>query len=322
MFAEHRSSALTSAPRGALLVRLCNWVGEAVLSLPALRRLAEAGYELHLYGKCWAPALFEGAGWPVTVRCSGLKNAISQLHGLRPRLDRGGNPVPALLMTNSFSSALEMRLAGFAPSGYAAEIRGPFLHHAYRSRVFPHAAHAYWHLSGRFLSAVEPFPAALGWTPSAAQQARAQELLARHGLAPHSFVVLCPFSGADDRENRKVWPGFQQLAKALAAAGVAAVICPGPGEEAAALAWGTEAICVTGVDLGVYGALFQAARCVAANDTGPGHLAAAAGARLIGIYGPNSRPAWTPIGHAVRLFHDAPGWPGVDEVTAAVLEAS
>jgi len=44
----------------------------------------------------------------------------------------------------------------------------------------------------------------------------------------------------------------------------------------------------------------QLARGVVANDTGPGHLAAAAGARLISLYGPRSVAAWTPIGANVR----------------------
>lgn len=45
-----------NAPRsqGPLIVRLCNWVGEAVLSLPTLAMLEQQGYELHLIGKRWA----------------------------------------------------------------------------------------------------------------------------------------------------------------------------------------------------------------------------------------------------------------------------
>lgn len=299
-----------------MLVRLCNWVGEAVLSLPALRRLAAAGYELHLYGKRWAPALFEGAGWPVTVRRGSLIEATAQLQTLRQSLD---SAELALLMTNSFASALEMRLAGFAPFGYAREGRGVLLRSAYRLPQFAHAAESYWHLAGCFLGSEAPSPTTLDWVPSDSQRAQARALLARHGVAPGSFVVLCPFSGPDDHKNRKVWPCFKQLAAALQALHVSVVICPGPGEEAAAAALASTAICLPDVDLGVYGALFQLARAVVANDTGPGHLAAAAGARLIGIYGPHSVAAWTPIGPRVHLFHDVSQWPSVDCVAEAAL---
>ena len=302
-----------------MLVRLCNWVGEAVLSLPALRRLAADGYELHCYGKGWAPALLEGTGWPVTVRRGGLKEATAQLRSLRQTLDWAGLPPSTLLMTNSFASALEMRLAGFAPSGFAHEGRSLLLRHAYRLPRFAHAAHAYWYLAGCFLGADEPLPASLDWTPSDAQRTQAQVLLGQHGLAPQSFVMLCPFSGPDDRENLKVWPGFKELAAALNAAGLPVLLCPGPGEEAAAATMNANAICLPGVNLGVYGALFELACCVVANDTGPGHLAAAAGARLISLYGPQSLAAWTPIGPYVRLFQDAAKWPAVDCIAAAVL---
>lgn len=320
MSADRQPAASSPAPKGVLLVRLCNWVGEAVLSLPALRRLAAAGYELHLYGKSWAPALFEGAGWPVTVRRAGLQAATAQLRTLRRTLD--STEPQALLMTNSFASALEMRLAGFAPSGYAREGRSLLLRHAYRLPRFAHAAHAahaYWHLADSFLGVDEPFPTTLGWTPSDAQREQAQAILAQHGLAPRSFVVLCPFSGPDDRKSQKVWPGFRELAHALQAEGVPVVLCPGPGEEAAAAVSAPNATCLPGVDLGVYGALFELARSVVANDTGPGHLAAAAGARLISLYGPHSVATWAPIGTNVRLFHDASTWPTADTVASAAL---
>jgi heptosyltransferase-2 len=321
MSADRRSAASSRIPKGVLLVRLCNWVGEAVLSLPALRRLAAAGYEPHLYGKAWAPALFESTGWPVTVRSTSLNATTERLRGLRRTLDSAGPP-PALLMTNSFSSALEARLGGFSPSGYSHEARGWLLCHAYRQPSLTHAAEAYWHLAGSFLGTDDPFPASLGWTPSEAQRAQAQALLAQHGLATRSFVILCPFSGPDDHRNLKVWPYFRELATALRAASVALVLCPGPGEEAAAAALVPTAICLPDIDLGVYGALFELARCVVANDTGPGHLAAAVGARLISIYGPQSLGAWTPIGPHVQLFHDPSKWPNVDSVAAAALAAN
>lgn len=317
MSANRRSAASSRTPNGVLLVRLCNWVGEAVLSLPALRRLAAAGYELHLYGKSWAPALFESTGWPVTVRSASLNATTEHLRSLRRTLDSAAPP-PALLMTNSFSSALEARLGGFSPSGYANEGRSLLLRHAYRQPGFAHAAEAYWRLAASFLGTDEPFPATLGWTPSEAQRAQAQALLAQQGLAPRSFVILCPFSGPDDRENLKVWPGFKELAAELQAAGLAIVLCPGPGEEASAAALAANAICLPGIDLGVYGALFELARSVVANDTGPGHLAAAAGARLISLYGPHSIAAWAPIGRSVQLFHDAK-WPDVNLIASAAL---
>jgi heptosyltransferase-2 len=298
-----------------LLVRLCNWVGEAVLSLPTLRRLEAVGFELHLYGKGWAPSLFAGTGWPVTVRRGGVFNAVTQLRRLRATLS---NSERALLMTKSFSSALEMRLAGFSPSGYARDGRSFLLDQSYARQRFAHAADEYWYLADRFLGVAAAAPPLLGWNPSEAQRAQALALLAERHLDDQPFILLCPFSGTDDREDRKVWPGFKALAEKLSAAGTPVVLCPGPGEEVAAAALSSRAVSLPGVDLGVYGALMQTAQCVVANDTGPGHLAAASGARLVSIYGPHSVAAWTPIGPHVQLFHDAAGWPKVEQVLTKV----
>jgi heptosyltransferase II len=306
--------------KGVLLVRLCNWVGEVLLSLPALRRLVADGYDLHLYGQSWSTALFEGTGLPVTVRHDCYGAAVEQLRGLRQTL--GSDRSPALLMTNSFSSALEMRLAGFAPSGYAREGRSLLLRHAFPLPRFPHAAHAYWHLAGCFIGSSEPFPASLEWVPSDGQHKQALELLAQHGLGSGDFVMLCPFSGSDDIENRKVWPGFSELAAALHAANVPVLLCPGPGDEVDAAAWPSIAICLSGVDLGVYGAVQKLARIVVANDTGPSHLAAAVGARLITILGPQSVAEWAAIGPEVQIVQDAAKWPSVDRILALTVAAS
>ncbi len=302
--------------RGPLVVRICNWVGEVVLSVPTLRRLADSGYELELVGKPWAPALLEGLGWPVSVRPAGLRKAVAALRTLRARL--GARSAPALLMTKSLSSALEMRLAGYRPSGYAHDGRSILMTHAYDLPRFDHASHAYWNLASRFLVSDVAYPAEIGWNPSVRQTAAALRLIDTQGLAIGRFAVLCPLSGPDDLERRKIWSGFGELAERLARSGIIPVVCPGPGEESNMSASVPGAVQLTDVDLGVYGALQKQALAVIANDTGPGHLAAAVGARLISIYGPQSSTAWVPIGANVQLFRELSGWPSVERVVAAV----
>jgi len=48
-----------------LIVRLPNWVGDVVMSLPTLWHLHHHGYALQLVGKRWAVPLLAGCGWPV-----------------------------------------------------------------------------------------------------------------------------------------------------------------------------------------------------------------------------------------------------------------
>ncbi|MGO1541588.1 MAG: glycosyltransferase family 9 protein [Luteimonas sp.] len=309
----------TPPSRGALVVRLCNWVGEVVLSVPAIRRLSAAGYAVHLVGKGWSPSLLEGLGLPVTVRAGKLRPSIHQLRALRSNLAREHPEAPpgSLLFTRSFSSALETRLAGLRPVGYAYDGRSPLLAEAYPRPRDTHAGREYWQVVNEFLREPLPFPAELGLTPSPAQFQRARELLAAHDVSPDSYVLLCPFSGSDDHEDLKIWPGFPVLTAHLHEKGVVTVVCPGPGEGKLARQRAPGALLLNNVDLGTYGALLALAGAVVANDTGPGHLAAAVGAPLVSVYGPTSISAWTPVGSRVSLLHGA-DWPDTATVAEAV----
>ena len=306
------------AIRGPLLVRLCNWVGEVVLSLPAIRRLVAAGYDVHLYGKGWAPSLLEGMGLPVTVR-GRQRFAVGQLRRLnaRMRADHPGSRPGALLFTRSFSSAVETRLAGFRPVGYAYDGRQLFLHEAYPRPRGRHAGEEYWQVVNAFLREELPFPTRLDLSPSPRQADAAGALLAQAGIAPGGYVLLCPFSGSDDREDRKVWPGFAELSRRLAAQGRPVVVCPGPGEDDARER-APGAVLFPGVDLGTYAALLAMAQGVVANDTGPAHMAAGVGAHLVCVHGPPSTAAWAPVGPRVTLFPYAGRWATVDEVAQAL----
>ena len=63
-----------------------------------------------------------------------------------------------------------------------------------------------------------------------------------------------------------------------------------------------------GVDLGVFAALAERARLVIANDTGPGHLAAATGANTLSVLGPTDAGAMRyalvkdPDGYVIELL--------------------
>lgn len=303
--------------RGPLIIRLCNWVGEAVLSLPTLQLLEREGYELHLIGKRWAVNLFEGHGWSVHVRPSKRSDAIRQLKQLKQQLTK---QYPAfarrpniLLLTSSFSSALEARLAGLKPIGYAREGRGFLLGHGVPYQQGLHAADNYWRIGSHFVGNTSPRPQALGLRPSAEHQAQAHQRMSEHALSP-GFIILCPFSGAADTTGKKLWPDFPVLAQSLSAQGKQVVLCPGPGEETDAAAHYPNATILIGVDLGTYAALSQQACCTVSNDTGPGHLAAAAGGRVISVLGPDAAAMWYTQGKHVTILHPQQNWPSLNSV--------
>lgn len=309
--------------KGPLIIRLCNWVGEAVLSLPTLTMLTDQGYELHLIGKRWAINLFEGHGWPVHVRPAKRADAIAQLKQLRQQLsarDSGFTKRPNMvLFTNSFSSALEARLAGLKPIGYQREGRSLLLGHGVPYEEGLHAADNYWRIGSHFAGIRQTRPTNLGLRTSSAHRERATQLVDAHGLKP-GFVILCPFSGAADTTGKKLWPDFPELGRRLAAQGSQVVLCPGPGEESQALADYPQSIILNSVDLGTYAALSQQAACTVSNDTGPGHLAAAAGAHVVSVLGPDAAPMWWVQGEHVTVLRPPQGWPMLADVLHAIAK--
>lgn len=310
--------------RRPLIVRLCNWVGEATLALPALLMLQRQGYELHLVGKGWARDLFEGHGWPVHVRPKKRGEAIAQLRQLGRALaeqDPGfAMRANTLLLTNSFSSALECRLAGLRPAGFAKEGRRWLLTRSVPYEQGAHVADEYWAVAQCLAASPSARPNHLGLTPSARQAEEARHRLADSGVqAP--FVLICPFSGPADTTGKKVWPHFRELVDSLTRAGHTVVLCPGPGEEAQARSHFSQAVILEGIGLGCYAAISQLAAVTIANDTGPAHLAAAVGARLISVLGPDGVARWFPIGPHVTVMKPEQGWIGHDEVLRSVQQA-
>ena len=103
--------------------------------------------------------------------------------------------------------------------------------------------------------------------------------------------------------------------------GLPLVIYPGPGEHEAARQLYPAAHLLDGTDLAVYAAVLQRAALVVANDTGPGHMAAALGRPLISLIGPTNAARWAPWGPSVTVLQrqQRPGptdWPATETVLA------
>jgi heptosyltransferase II len=313
-----------------LIVRLRNWVGDVILGVPALQLLASQGYQLQLVGKGWAPALLAGEGWPVHVRPAGLRQRVAQLRSLRrdaqavdPAFDAREN---ALVLPTSFSGALEMRLAGLRAVGYAQEARGFLLARSEPITYGGHALISYWELACRLLRIERTPPRSIGLRLAAGDIGQADALLRRHGIEP-GFIVICPFAGGTFEKLDKTWPHFPAFARALVDSGRQVVACPGPGEEALLRGQYRGVMSLEGVKLGAYGALLQRAALLVSNDTGPAHLAAAVGGRVISVLGPTKPEQWAPWGPTVTIVQrqqaaNAIEWPEVDEVMERVRVAA
>lgn len=320
------SIAIATSVPTPLVVRLRNWVGDVVLSVPTLQRLQAHGFDLHLIGKGWAADLLAGFGWAVHKLPAGHADRLRQLRQLRGALAAKGRSPEGLAFPYSFSSALEMRLAGLRPTGFAYEGRSLLLRQAVPRPPGLHTLEEYWALGSAFLHAEAPVPARIGWRLHPEAQAQAQVLRAAHDIAP-GFVLACPFAGGTFETQDKRWPGFAEfIARLSVQTGRQVVVCPGPGAEVqVARRDHPQATVLEGVGMGAYAALMSQAALVVSNDTGPGHLAAAVEAPLLSVLGPTDPGLWRPWGPSVHIERHWPRWPEVNEVlirARSILELS
>jgi heptosyltransferase II len=308
-----------------LIIRLRNWVGDMVLSVPLLARLEGEGYTLQLVGKRWAGDLLAGHGWPVAPLASGQWARMAQMRALA-RAARAQDAdfdrrINALSLPFSFSSALHMRAAGLRALGYAYEGRSPLLALALPRDMSGHELELYWRLGDALLGrAIEP-PKLIALKTTPAQHAAARQLREQHAVAD-GYIVICPFTGGTFEKLDKRWPAFEAFAAGpLRDLGRPIVIVPGPGEEAIVERFAPARV-LPNVGLGTYAALLESAALMISNDTGPGHISAAVGTPTLSVLGPTNPAQWRAWGPNVTLVRGDPGnsdarWPAAQQVADA-----
>jgi len=295
-----------------LIVRLPNHLGDACMALPALERLAALGRQLTLAGPPWAKDLFGAYPWPA-VALSG--SHYQRVQTLRPFAAHAG-----LLMTNSFSTALQFRLAGIRSVGYARDGRSSLLQRAIPVDANDHMVQYYYRLASAVTGTESkaPLDFRLRVSEDAAERAR-NAIETRTKSA--NYVVLCPVAVGVHRGKMKAWQGFSRLCNELVQQGNVVVAMPGPGETAAVRSAAASAIVLPESDVGTFAAVLAGARLVVANDSGPAHVAAAVGSKLIAVFGVTEPEKTRPWSTRATIVGSGEGWPSYADVRSAVATA-
>lgn len=301
-----------------ILVWLPSPMGDAVLCTPALRaiRLRFSSGKICFFAN--------GVVHDVLSPCRFNNMWLSQQSNnpfTIAKMLKGHNFTHAILLKNSFSSALAVFLAQI-PSriGYARQGRGVFLTEQLYSPKLP---------NGKFKPApmVDYYLAIASWLGAEAID-RSLELITDPGdkgtlseKLPQIFnsggpvVVLVP-GGAYGPSKYWLPERFAQTADWLIAnykATVVVSVSADPTEKQIA-----DHICnlskhklvnlgQTTVSLGQLKSLFSVADLVITNDTGPRHIAIALGRKVISLFGPND-PLWTNTSYEdeIKIVGEAP----------------
>jgi heptosyltransferase-2 len=289
-----------------------NWLGDAVMALPAIADMRRA---------------LPDASLTIAAR-----PAIAPLFGMVPGIDdvvvlekrgresfsrsaRGNDPRPlfdtAILLPNSFHAALTAWRAGIPERwGFRTDWRRPLLTRPADPPVGVHQVEYYRHLVRALgLLAPSPFPGA----PSQPRLVISEELRAIgvnelkgagwDGTQP--LVVLAPGAAYG---SAKRWPpaSFAELARALASDGIQSVMVGGRADlpvarEIEAALDGDVVLNLMGTDLPTLAGILSACRALVSNDSGAMHLGAAIGVRVTAVFGPTNEQLTRPAGdgHAV-----------------------
>jgi heptosyltransferase-2 len=298
-----------------LVVRMPKPLGDFVMASVAVRLLHDLGLRLLMIG----PAPINGLLGDLELASEDIGDVQSALRRAR----RGGVGY-ALLLSSSFRSALQARLAGLRAIGVQRDGRS-FLLSASIPRVMrEHKVEEYrqlGELAARTLGRSAPDPSRYRAPEIAVPESEleaARRQLAETGVEP-PYVVCCPTVAARHGEKKR-WPGFASLYRELAEAGVPTVTCPGPGEERACRDAGAIGTILEAVPLGRYAALLLGAAAVVSNDTGVAHLAAAVGAPTLTVYGDTDPDRYSPRGSRSEAIGREGAWPRVDEVMRRLSE--
>ncbi|MER1966965.1 glycosyltransferase family 9 protein [Castellaniella sp. GW247-6E4] len=309
----------------AIYVRLPNWVGDVCMSLPCLDTLIATGAPVVACARPWARDLlsaYELAGFvPMAGNWRADRSAV---HAWRKKSHHARTV--GLLLPDSLSSAMVFRFAGVPCAGYRDDGRSLILRWPMtKPRAPMHAVQSWFHLTRLALErwglpAGSPTPEdALDWRPAGEHIQAARAAAEAAGVADTPFVLIAPTAVGLHKGRIKVWQGFDSLAQSLQARGYPVLMAPPPAERDAALAAAPTAQCLPPLPLGAFAVLTRLAAMTVCNDSGVSHIAAAADARQITLFGvtdPARTGPWSP--RAIRL--GGPGaWPTAPEVLSAAL---
>ena len=291
-----------------VLIRAPNWLGDAVMALPAMAgvRAARRDAELTVAAIPSVLPLFHED----TPAAPDALLAIRDPRHEAALLAAGGFEA-ILLLPNSFRTAWAAWRAHVPERwGYARNMRGRLLTRAVAPPRQPLHQSAYY--SG-LVRALDMAPAdILPWIrPRDRSRARADELLASEKVP--SGAVLVGMAPGAAYGHAKRWPPARSaglLARLSREHGAVCVLVGTAGDRDAgreiesSLPAGVRAVNLIGrTDLGVLMGLLPRFRAFVSNDSGAMHLAAAAGVPVVAMFGPTDERVTAPLGDHDVLVH-------------------
>lgn len=289
-----------------IVVRGTNWVGDAVMTIPALRQLRRIFPSAHLalHTRDWAKGIFDDADFLDEILIiekseSNVKNVFSQMKTLREK-----NFDLAVLLPNSFETALVARLGKIpARFGYAKEGRSILLTNPIKIPEWKNDRHeVFYYLN--LIAEIEKIycgtQTVLDNEPrfdlavSEKRRLAAQKILRENGVDLTKQTIALGVGSTNSRAKRWQTESYAKLNDLLQTESNANVILVGAKDESNVSAEVFEKaerkpIILTGkTDLAEATAILSEIDLLISNDMGLAHIAAALGTETLVIFGPTN----------------------------------
>ena len=303
-----------------ILVRGTNWIGDAVMSVPALRELRRIfpGDQITLHTRSWAYGLFRDADFiDELVTFDKHRWKIKDIYD-NSRFLRDDGYELAVLLPNSFESAITSYLSRIPRRfGYNKDARGLLLTDPIAVPEWKNRRHEVFYYLG-LVSEVEKrvlgrdtVSMALPDTTlnvSDERKMAAREILLAAGADLSKKTVALGVGSTNSRAKR--WPAerYARLNDMLRRGIDVNVILVGAENEkdvsaAVSRLCNTPPIDLTGkTDLGEAVALLSAVDLLVSNDMGLAHIAPAVGTEAIAIFGPTNPETTRPFGENAEVI--------------------
>jgi heptosyltransferase-2 len=297
-----------------VLVLSPNWLGDAVMALPAIadvrRRYRNA--RLIVAARRSVADVFrlaDGIDDVVVLEWRGQMLRRRAMHDDLARL-RSVQADIALLLPNAFSAAWLVKRAGIPERwGYAADLRRPMLSRAIgRPRRSVHQAEYYQHLVRELGIETGPLEPSLALPGGEADAARAR--LAERGWDPSRPLIVIAPGAAYGTAKRWLPEHYATLVSSLVTTSGAQCVLVGSAGDAETTAWIRGLVpadarahvidLAGGTTLPVLAGVIALARVFVSNDSGAMHLASALGVPVAAIFGPTREYETRPLPRAGR----------------------
>jgi len=304
-----------------ILVRATNWVGDAVMSLPALQAIRKRFPDAHIavLARPWVADLYKRQKFADRVILHTAGKGAGDWRG-KWRLSqilRAGHFDAAILLQNAFEAALIARLAGIPRRiGYDRDGRGFLLTHAIPvprpGEIRLHESYYYLEMLRRagILKEIPEVKQIRLEDTDTARQAGGERLAAAGLRGP--VVGVSP--GAAFGSAKQWYPErFAEAATRVAAAHGAGVAVFGSAGEKALCEQVAGQISGTGrparnfageTSLSEFMEMAAACLVMLTNDSGAMHIAAALGVPTVAVFGPTDHTATCPLSPLARIVRE------------------